>query len=206
MRRLFSIGLLLLFLAFPLVAGAQGREGNWDPQEAFRQAQLFASNGQLHKGLALFLKIREKSPGFRPMAVQRNICRLYERTGDIPQALKEYENFIQRYPWARDRVQILMRMAAMAEVALHDLDRAWKYLDMVPENKVPPGDMAPYLFNKGYLLEKMGKREEALEYYRRLVEEYPDTVGGFWARERIKELEGEAQGTPQIILPREGKE
>jgi len=206
MKRPLLIGALLVMLILPQGVWAQGGEKGWDPQEAFRQAQLWASSGKLKKGLGLFLEIREKSPGYRPMAVQRNICRLYERTGNIPQALKEYESFIQRYPWARDRVQMLMRMAAMAEVALHDLDRAWKYLNMVPEDRVSPGDMAPYLFNKAYLLEKMGKKDEALEYYRRLAVEYPNTVGGFWAKERIKKIEGEGSEAPQIILPREGKQ
>ncbi len=205
MRRQVFICVLVALLALSRGVVAQSGGENWDPQEAFRQAQLLTSNGKLKKGLALFLEIREKSPGYRPMAVQRNICRLYERTGNISQALKEYEGFVQRYPWARDRVQILMRMAAMAEVALGDLDRAWKYLNMVPEDKVPPGDMAPYLFNKAYLLEKMERQEEALEYYRRLVREYPNTVGGFWAKERIRELEGEPQGASQTILPKEGK-
>lgn len=203
MRRLLLLGFLAFLLVWassPLMAqiqegspsGAQARETvqgeNWDPQEVYRRARLLVDKGSLRQGLDLFLQLREQSPRYRPLAVQRHICQLYERIGDISKALEEYEGFIRRFPWARDRVQMLMRMAAMAEVALHDLGRAWKYLEMIPENKVPPGDMAPYLFNKGYLLEKMGKKDEAVEYYRRLVEEYPQTVGGFWAKERLKEL------------------
>ena len=194
------LAFLLVWASYPLMAriqegsasGAQYQETvqveNWDPQEVYRRAQLLVDKGGLRQGLDLFLRLREQSPRYRPLAVQRHICQLYERIGDISKALEEYEGFIRRFPWARDRVQMLMRMAAMAEVALHDLGRAWRYLEMIPEDKVPPGDMAPYLFNKGYLLEKMGKKDEAVEYYRRLVEEYPRTVGGFWAKERLKEL------------------
>ena len=194
------LAFLLVWASYPLMAhiqegahsGAQVQETvqgeNWDPQEVYRRAQLLVDKGSLRQGLDLFLRLREQSPRYRPLAVQRHICQLYERIGDISKALEEYEGFIRRFPWARDRVQMLMRMAAMAEVALHDLGRAWRYLEMIPEDKVPPGDMAPYLFNKGYLLEKMGKKDEAVEYYRRLVEEYPQTVGGFWAKERLKEL------------------
>ncbi len=220
MRRLLFLGFLafLLIWAFsPLMAqtregallGAQAQETvqgeNLDPQEIYRRAKLLMDKGNLRHGLDLFLQLREQSPRYRPLAVQRHICQLYERLGNISKALEEYGDFIKRFPWARDRVQMLMRMAAMAEVALHDLNRAWGYLEMIPEDKVPPGDMAPYLFNKGYLLEKMDRKDEALEYYRRLVEEYPQTVGGFWAKERIKKLEGQESGAPKIILPREGK-
>ncbi|GEM_PF-1244660 len=219
MRRLILPVCLVLLLAWVPDAlkaqtGGKGTPGEavgfqgeaWDSQEAFRRAQLLVSSGKLKEGLDLFLELREKAPRYRPLAVQRYICRLYEKTGDIAQALREYEVFIKRYPWARDRVQMLMRMAAMAEVALHDLNRAWRYLEMVPEDRVPPGDMAPYLFNKAYLLEKMGRKEEALEYYRRLAEEYPQTVGGFWAKERLKKLGGSLEGSPQANSPMEGKQ
>jgi len=141
MKRVLPIALAFLLLGTGSLMAQTG--GTWDPQEAFRQAQLLASSGKLKQGLALFLEIRERAPRYRSVAVQRNICRLYEKTGDIPQALKEYERFILDYPWARDRVQTLMRMAAMAEVALHDLDRAWKYLDMIPEKTFPRGIWPP---------------------------------------------------------------
>ncbi len=184
--------ILRAFLAFLFIVtmspGVLGQEGNWDPGETYRRAQRLVNEGQLRRGLALFLQIKDRSPHFKPLGVQREVCQLYERLGDIPKALEEYENLISKYPWARDRIQILMRMAAMAEVALHDLDRAWGYLEKISVDKVPPTDMAPYLFNKGYLLEKMGRIQDALGLYNRLIEEYPDTVGAFWAKERIGKL------------------
>ncbi len=182
--------LLIVATVSPVVLG---QERGWDPDETYRRAQRLVDEGQLRRGLALFLQIKERAPYFRPLGVQREVCQLYERLGDISKALEEYEDLISRYPWARDRIQILVRMAAMAEVALHDLDKAWGYLEKIPEDKVPHTDMAPYLFNKGYLLEKMGRTQDALGLYNRLIEEYPDTVGAFWAKERVDEL---GQGKP----------
>jgi len=186
--------LLIVATVSPVVLG---QERGWDPGETYRRAQMLVDEGQLRRGLALFLQIREKAPHFRPFEVQREVCRLYERLGDIPKALEEYETLINNYPWARERIQILMRMAAMAEVALHDLDKAWSYLEEIPEDKVPHTDMAPYLFNKGYLLEKMGRFQDALRLYKRLIEEYPDTVGAFWAKERVDELGREKPGAQE---------
>ncbi len=189
MRRWFLVAFSLLILPW----AAFGQDAGWDANGVYIRAQHLVDEGRIRQGLALFLQIRERAPHFRPLRVQRSICCLYERVGDIHNALKECEAFVEKYPWARGRFQMLMRMAAMAEVALHDLDRAWGYLEMIPEDKVPPGDMAPYLFNKGYLLEKMGKTQDALCMYRRLVKDYPDSVGALWAKERIEEL-GSGQG------------
>ena len=188
---------LVLLIVATVSPVALCQEKEWDPGEAILRARMLVDAGKLRQGLALFLQIREKAPHFRPFEVQREICRLYERLGDIPKALKEYETLINDYPWARERIQILMRMAAMAEVALHDLDRAWGYLEEIPEDKVPSTDMAPYLFNKGYLLEKMGKPQDALRLYERLIKEYPDTVGAFWAKERVEELSREKPGAQE---------
>jgi tetratricopeptide (TPR) repeat protein len=181
-------GALLILLSLFAATYPQGEKEKWAPEDNYRKAKVLMEKQRFREALDLFLTLRDNFPQYNPLAVQRDVCRLYEKLGRIPQALKEYDILLERFPSVQDRFQILMRMAAMSEVALNDLDRAWHYLEMIPEDEVPPGDMAPYLFNKAYLLEKMGKTQDALGLYERLEREYPDTVGGGWAKERIEEL------------------
>lgn len=186
MKRLFSCLLgIALFSSFPLNALCQVR----DAQATFKKAQWLCERGEVRESLSLFLALRESAPGYRATEVQRYICKGYEKLGEFDRALEEYEVYVKKFPWARDRVKILMRMVAIAEVAMEDLKRAWQYLSMAYESEVLPQDMPALLFNKGYLLEKMGRGREAIPIYQRLLKEYPDSLGAHWAEERLEALQ-----------------
>jgi len=159
-----------------------------DPEVIFNRAKLLWEEARVKESLKLFISLKEDFPSYKPKQVQWYMCRGYEKIGNFEKALDECEKYVANFPWAKDRIEVLMRMAAIAEVALEDLDRAWKYLSSIDEAEVSPFEMPPLLFNKAYLLEKMKRFQDAILIYQRLIKEYPDSLGAHWAKQRLEAL------------------
>ncbi|HHQ13788.1 MAG TPA: tetratricopeptide repeat protein [Chromatiales bacterium] len=130
-------------------------------QESFyRLGEIELQRGDLKKAIGHFERI---STGDYLVPAQSQIARAWADLGEPQRGLEHLEQFQQRYP--RYRVQMLQLRASM----LQGLDRNTEALAIYDElltTKLPtPGQ----LVSRGILLEKQGRRSEAIADMRKAV-------------------------------------
>ena len=110
---------------------------------------------------------------------------------DLCYRTKEYEEAIKSYEKALDNIgdqaafkNLILNGLAYSYEAKQDIENAAKYFNMiVADEGAVMKDQA--LFNLGRIYEKLGKPEQQMEVYKRIVAEYPNSMYFQLAKEKI---------------------
>ena len=98
----------------------------------------------------------------------------YVNFDDIKQALVYFERLVHEYPDQPLAKKAYLRLAEIHEVDLQDLPQAVEYWKRALGTDSSGRFQAPVLFKIGAAYLKMSNFEEALDIFRRLIEERPD--------------------------------
>lgn len=130
-----------------------------------------ARQEQLRQALDLFQKsyAEKKNP-----ALLLNIANVQAELGQPDDALKTLETFIKTHGRVADLMPIAYQKIAAIQIGKKSPAEALKALDAIAQL---PGAMLKdqALLESGKILEKDGKKEEAMAKYRELKEKYPDS-------------------------------
>lgn len=146
----------------------------------FKSAQIHYNLGDLPKALEMFKELRRRDATFRGREVQLYIAECYEAMAKLPEALKEYQRFITRFPSAPSVPRALIKLVALKRVLGQKMDlnqltqQLWKAVQSSPK------DRAAMLYNLS-LLEREAKEFASAQLFEaELKEGYPRSVGAFW--------------------------
>jgi len=96
--------------------------------------------------------------------------------------------FDRNYDAAQDKEAFAAAMALVAEHRYDDAAERLSLLAAAPEAARDPDRSPKVLFWLGYCHEKQGRPAEAADFYRKVVQEYPDTPAAAQASERLSLL------------------
>lgn len=153
-----------------------------------------ARQDQLRLALDLFQKsyAEKKNP-----SVLLYVASVQAELGQSDEALKTLEAFIKTHGRVTDLMPIVYQQIAAIQLGRNNSVEALKALDAIAQL---PGPMLKdqALLESGKILEKDGKKEEALAKYREIKEKYPDSPYLQEAKARLGEKpEEQKQGEPK---------
>lgn len=188
--------------AMPLI-GENTQESADRGEALFQEAKRNDEAGRTARAVRQYDRVATRHP-FAPSAAQARFrqAELLEERGDVVKSFEAYQQFLDRYSGSGLYSQALSRQAAMAQSAADgevragflglktklSLDRTVEMLDQVAKNAPRSRTAAKARFTAGQLYESRKKPAEAVESYRKLVREQPDSPEAPEALFRIGEV------------------
>ncbi len=173
----------------PMLAGdtrASAEKG----EVLYRKAKQADDAGKSKRAVKLYDRVATSYP-FAPSADEARYrqAQLLEQRGDIPEAFEAYDRFLQRYPGSNLYPMVIERQASMAQAAADgdirssvlglktklSLDKTVDMLRKVASHAPRSRTASKALFTIGELYAAKRKPKEAIEAYRQLVREQPDS-------------------------------
>ncbi|MCU0599947.1 MAG: tetratricopeptide repeat protein [Desulfobacterales bacterium] len=113
-----------------------------------------------------------------------NYADLCFRSKQYDDAIKSYEKALDAFGDQAAFKNLILNGLAYAFEAKEDPENAAKYFNMIVSDEgAAMKDQA--LFNLGRMYEKLGKTDQQIEVYKRIVAEYPDSMYFQMAKEKI---------------------
>lgn len=156
----------------------------------FAKAKAADSNGKRKKAINLYEKVADKYP-FAPSAVEARYrqAELLEEKGDVQKSFDAYQKFLTRYQGSGNYSKALNRQASMAQRAADgdvkssfaglktklSTEKVTNMLGKVRDNAPRSATAAKAQFTIGELYQGKKKSKKAIEAYRKLVREQPES-------------------------------
>ena len=120
-----------------------------------------------------------------------------DKLEDYPQAIIEIRKLLENYP-SKDGMDQYRYMLAQCFYSMRDFDQTrLEYLillDSYPDTELRP--QAYYYIANTYFIEGSGKLDKAIEYYRKVLDEYPENrmvnECNFYIAASLEEIRGVA--------------
>ena len=146
------------------------QKGGQDPRVGLRAAGYFIDLGDYNGALEVIERLQQFYPASPQLHFYKAIA--YEGLGKFDKAVAEYETIGPNDPvfiLARLRISRILR-------GKKEYDKALKVLKEVVDNKNIPHktQLNEVLLDMALLLDQQGKRKEAIETAKKVLEEYPD--------------------------------
>lgn len=169
------------------------------PKAQWEHADSLEKEGEFNNAARAYRSLIKAYPT-SPLAAksQEKIASCYEREGLLYEAFKAYQKLIEQYPQEIDFDAILKEQYRIGELFISGKKRKlWKFSIIPAQDKgieilqtivknAPYSEIAPQAqFKIGYAYKRMGKLTEAVEAYKKVVEEYSDTP---WYEESLYQL------------------
>ncbi len=173
----------------PLLAGnTQAAAG--EGEALFQQAKAADDKGRTSAAIKLYGRTADRYP-FAPSAAQARFrqAQLLEQEGDVIKSFDAYQQFLTRYQGSGLYSEALSRQASMAQRAADgevkssfagvrsrlSTDKVAEMLGKVRDNAPRSSTSAKAQFTLGELYQGAKKPKEAIEAYRRLAREQPES-------------------------------
>jgi outer membrane protein assembly factor BamD (BamD/ComL family) len=173
----------------PILAG-NNQAATADGESLYQQAKRADDSGKAGRAIKLYDKTATRYP-FAPSAAQARFrqAQLLEQEGEIEDAFEAYDKFLGRYPGSNLYMTALNRQTSMAQSAAEgdvkssflglktklSLDKTVAMLGKVRDHAPKSRTASKAQFTIGELYQAKKKTKEAIEAFRQLVRDQPDS-------------------------------